>query len=194
MFLKKMQKKNKLAYLDFFLIFLSLVAAFFLRQDLVLIILFVFTLFYLYMTQRTGLLKTLLLSFILSFLLVFIARNYFIYKSEFLTIQGISLFPLLAWTLGLFGLYLMHKSLEKHIKNPTLLKKLLLLIVIYWPLLISVETLWYHKAGVQLNSHYSGLPVCDCIHAVWWAKIAYFLIGIIFFIINYYLVEKQLNK
>jgi len=149
---------------------------------------------YLILTNRKGLLRHLIASFTIAIIWSIIAKNQYGYNHNFLTIFGINTYPLFAWATGLFWVYVLYAFIEGHLKEKGYLKKITLFGAIYLPLLIIAETLGYYLFNIQNipTSVYSGLPLCNCMHAPLWMQISYFLMGFIFFTICYLLkFEKK---
>lgn len=179
--LKKIYKK--FAFLDkFFLVMVFLLFSL-LRPDYILIFVFVFLFPYLFMSKRKNALNHLYLSSLISLTWVIIARNEYGYNTKMLNIFGLNTFPLFGWATGLFGLYLIYSYYEEKLKLDKNWQKFLLFIGMYWPLLIIAETLGYHVFNIHnvATGVYSGLPICDCLHAPTWMKISYFSLGPIYF-------------
>lgn len=146
-------------------------------------------------TKCTVLKDYFLLSLILSLLWMIIARDHYTYNHKFTSFMGISLFPLLGWTIGLFIVYAMFRYLY-HSEKKGYLVQLLLFSIFYWSLLIAAETIGYHFLNIKnlAAASYAGLPICDCLHAAIWMKIAYFLMGPIFFVICSFIDINYFNK
>lgn len=189
----KNQTLAKIACIDKIIIALAIFLMFFLRQDITLIFFFIFAFIYLHLSKRDKLIYTLGIAFSISLVWAIISKDEYHYINNFISVYKINIFPLLAWTLGLFALYLLYLDIIFYLKKPAFVKKFAIFIGLYWPLLIAAETIWRHFVGIININSYPGLPICNCLHAVWWMKISYFLIGIIFFIINYNIIEKQLK-
>ena len=138
---------------------------------------------YLILTARKSAFFHLHIASIIAILWMLLANNQYGYNIEMLKIFGINSYPLFAWALGLFGAYLLYSHWEHKLKNPSLIKKMLLFVAIYLPILISVETIAYHIFNIKNLSTaiYSGLPFCDCIHAPRWMQISYLSLGPIYF-------------
>jgi len=122
---------------------------------------------------------------VISLIWVMIARKEYGYNYEFGFIFGLSLYPLILWTIGLVLLYLIYFKFDKKFDNLTKTKKTIYVILIYWLLLIFFETIFYHVFNIHnLNTaQYTGLPLCNCLHAPTWMKISYFSLGIIYLLI-----------
>ncbi len=129
--------------------------------------------------------KKLLLAFIVALIWMLIAHKEYSYNRNFASVFGINLFPLIAWTFSLLVMYIIYFHFERFLKNKTFLKKLLLFVAIYWPLLIFFETIFYHLFNLKnlATASYSGLPICNCLHAPHWMQLAYFLLGPIYFLL-----------
>ena len=138
---------------------------------------------YLFLTARKSAFYHLLVSSIIALAWVIIAKNQYGYNREMVLIFGLNSYPLFAWAAGLFGIYLIYSHWEHILKEQGWLKKMLLFIAFYWPLLISVETIAYHIFNIKnlSTAAYAGLPICDCIHAPRWMQISYLALGPIYF-------------
>jgi len=140
---------------------------------------------YLFLTARKNAFYHLYVSSIIALIWVVIANRHYQYGALSLTIFGLNAYPLFAWASGLFAVYILYSHWEHKIKSNSFIKKLGFFVVIYWVLLIFVETIAYHVFNVIdiVNLAYAGLPFCDCIHAPHWMQFAYFLMGPIYFTI-----------
>ncbi len=178
--------KRTLTYVDITLAIIVLLFMPFIRPDYLMAGVIVFLIFYLHSTHRIVLMYHLLVSFFVSLVWMIISRNYYSYNTEFTVIFGINLFPLFSWTVGIFFLYLVYSHYEHLLHEHTFFRRMNLFAVVYWPLLIFVETIGFHVFNIRNNEFsYAGLPLCNCLHAVWWMQIAYFVIGLVFFWICY---------
>ena len=147
---------------------------------------------YLILSKRTSLLYPFAISSLISFIWVFLARNYYYYNYNFVVLWKINLFPLFAWALGLFSFYLAYLHYEPFLIKKIgrgFIKMLALFSALYLPLLILVEDIGYNFLDIHnlAAANYSGLPFCNCLHGPVWLKLAYFLMGPVFFTICYFL-------
>lgn len=134
------------------------------------------------------------LAFFVSLIWLLISKDYYSYNYNFWVIEGIDLFPLVTWWLGLFSIYIAFLYLVEKLKLNSLIIKILFFLLFYWLILILAEIFGYHVLNVHNlpAANYSGLPICHCLHAPTWMKISYFLLGPIYFaIINIYLIIKK---
>lgn len=138
---------------------------------------------YLIITKRKILLYHLMVASVVAIIWMFIARREYGYNQDFHEIAGISLFPLFAWALGLFVVYVIYSHYKHVLKKQGFVWKLLLFSAFYLPLLITIETVAYHVGNIQneVAAACPGLVICDCIHAPPWMQAAYLLNGAIFF-------------
>jgi hypothetical protein len=138
---------------------------------------------YLFLTKRKYAMYHLLVSSAVAIIWISIANDQYGYNQEMITFIGINLYPLFAWTVGLFGHYMIYSNLGYVNRNQSLFKKFLLYLVFYFPVLIAVETIAYHLLNIEniATAAYTGLPFCDCIHAPRWMQISYLFIGPVFF-------------
>ena len=168
-------------------IFLILLGIF--SSDILLIVVLFFMIPYFIISERKSLFLHLLVAMIISLLWNILARKQYSYNQDFISIFGLNIFPVLGWCLGMFLVYLIYFHYEHIFHEKEYIKKLLLFAMIYFLLLIFGETLFYHVFGVKnlATAQYSGLPICNCLHAPTWMKISYFAIGLVFFSICYYM-------
>ena len=99
------------------LIILCLLGIF--RPDYLVIACFILLFPYLFLTKRKNAIYHLLTSFVLALIWMLIGKNQYSYNIEMLSIFGINLFPLFAWSIGLFIIYLIYSHFEHyfHKKN-----------------------------------------------------------------------------
>ncbi len=124
--------------------------------------------------------KNIFWAVLISFVWVYLASDHYLYDNVQASFYGINLYPFFAWTLGLVFSLMLY---ERFFKRKTLFFDFIFYFCFYCLLLILAEALFYHVFGVvnlaALN--YSGLPICNCLHAVWWMKVVYFSMGPIYF-------------
>ncbi len=175
---------NKLFFADAVVIILALLFLKFFRPDYIVIVAYFFAILYLIFTKRKSQIYCLAVASAVALIWMLIARNEYGYNSNFLTVLGINLFPLFAWALGLFALYIVYSHCERFLKERGFTRKLLLFIALYWPILIIIETIGYRFFNIHNLSAatYQGLPILGCIHAPRWMQIVYFAMGPIFFV------------
>lgn len=153
------------------------------RPDLLVIAVYFSLYLYLFLTARKSAFYHLLISSIIALIWMIIAKDQYGYNQKMISVFGLNSYPLFAWAIGLFGAYLIYSHWEHILKEGGLVKKMLLFVAFYWPILISVETIAYHVFNIRNLSAaaYAGLPVCDCIHAPRWMQISYLALGPIYF-------------
>ena len=154
--------------------------------DFVVIAAFFLVIPYLFLTQRKILFYHLMVASAVALIWMSIAKNQYGYNQDLLTVVGINLYPLFAWAIGLFAIYVIYSHYEHILKERGFVRKILLFLVFYWPLLIIVETVAYHTFNIHnlATASYVGLPLCDCIHAPRWMQASYFALGPIFFTLS----------
>ena len=163
-----------------------------LRPDYLIFIIYLLAIPYLILSQRTSLLYPFAVATLISFVWIFFARNQYAYNYNFIVLWKINLFPFFAWAMGLFSSYLLYLHYE-HILIRKIgrgfIKMLAFFSALYLPLLILVEDIGYNFLDIHnlAAANYSGLPFCNCLHGPAWMKLAYFLIGPLFFTICYFL-------
>jgi|TARA_B100001971_G_C18205316_1_gene547206 hypothetical protein len=138
---------------------------------------------YLLLTERKSAFYHLFVASVIALVWMLIANNQYGYNREMMIIFGLNSFPLFAWAAGLFAAYLIYSHWEHILKEQGWLKKMLLFVAFYWPILISLETIAYHLFNIKnlSTAMYAGLPICDCIHAPGWMQASYLALGPIYF-------------
>jgi hypothetical protein len=176
-----MMEKDLFSDILFFVLGLSIIL--YTRSDISLVLVFIIIIPYLAFTKRAKLILNYLIAFLVTTIFIFLIRDNYSYNRDFYTVFGMNLFPLFAWTLGIFALYVIYHYIRK--EKDSLSKRLGIFIVIYWPSLIILETAAYHLLDIHnlAASQYPGLPICNCIHAPLIVQILYFTIGLIYFFI-----------
>lgn len=177
--------KKQLLIADKIIIILIVLFLGLVSPDYVVIAAFFLIIPYLILTQRRILFYHLVVAFLVALIWMLIAKNEYGYNQDFLTLAGVNLFPLFAWATGLFGIYVIYSHYEHILNEQGFVRKLLLFIAFYFPFLIGTETIAYHLFNIHniTAAAYSGLPICDCIHAPRWMQAAYLGMGPIFFTI-----------
>jgi len=153
---------------------------------------FVFLSFVLYIvatSSRAGIYNLILASAI-AIAWSYYARNDYGYNHDIATIYGISTYPLFAWASGLLVNHIFYINFEnlkifRIIKN-RILTRILFFSVFYITLLLTIETVAYHLFNIhnKTSLEYSGLPICNCLHAPHWMQASYMLLGPFFFVIS----------
>src|SRR3989339_1061741 len=183
------QWKKQLLIIDkVVVLFLFLLLGVF-RADYVVIAGYLFLFFYLIITHRTSLFYHLLVSSILALLWMLYAKGEYGYNSTFLTLWGMNVFSLFAWANGLLAVYILFSHYEHLLHTQHMVFRIIIFCLFYWILLISVETVAYYVFHIRnvASAAYSGLPVCQCIHAPRWMQAAYLLMGPLFYVLCYFL-------
>lgn len=156
-----------------------------LRADITMVAVYVLLYPYLYLTGRRLAIRHLLVASLVAGCWFFIAKGQYGYNREMLLIGGYTVYPLFAWAVGLFGVYLMYSYWVRIFPNRTLPGKLIFFVVLYWSLLFGSEILAYHFFHFRniATANYAGLPLVDCIHVPGWMQAAYLLNGPLYFLI-----------
>jgi len=175
--------KKQLIFADKAISLLVIILLGVVRPDVLVIGVYILLYPYLFLTARKTAFYHLYLSTLIALIWVIITNSQYGYNQEMLTIFGLNTFPLFAWASGLFAVYLIYSHWEYKLKYANFIKRMMLFIAIYWPILILVETIAYHLFDIRNLSAviYAGLPICDCIHAPKWMQISYLAIGPIYF-------------
>ena len=152
-------------------------------KELILIIAFVATVLVLELTHKRNLLKHMFVAIFFGCIWMLVSHSEYNYNTTVATIMGINLFSLFAWIMGLFASYLIYRLLRKVLRVNKWWKQFLLYTVIYIPMLIIAETVGYHTFGIvnMATATYSGLAVCNCLHAPLWMVASYISMGPIYF-------------
>jgi len=152
-------------------------------MDIILILFYILLLIFLIFQKKDKELYYLVVATIISFIWFLVSKNQYSYNQDFLSIFGYSLYPFFSWAIGLFFIYLIFLLFTKKFKTKT--QKFIFFVIIYWIFLILAETIFYHYFNVRnvAGSLYSGLLICDCMHAPFWMKIVYFSFGPIYYLI-----------
>jgi len=167
------------------------------RPDILIIVLYLSFYLYLFLTKRKGDIVFLLISTLLAFVWLLVANNQYGYNQQMISIYGINSYPLFAWAGGLAALYIVFNDIKRLMFHDNHGYKIFILFsLLYVFFIISSETIAYHVFNIRNNATamYSGLPLCDCIHAPHWMQISYLLIGPLYYILcrlylNYRLKE-----
>ena len=121
---------------------------------------------------------------------LFFSKDLYSYNQHFPTWGGINLFPLIVWLTSLFLFYFLYIVLENRFLdklNPeqSFTRRFIFYAFIYWIFLLAVETFGYHVLNIHNlgTGQYSGLPICNCIHAPVWMQVSYFMMGPIYFML-----------
>jgi hypothetical protein len=155
------------------------------RADFMIIGLYLLLFPYLYLTHRRHAVFHLLVSSVLACFWLFVAREQYGYNRELLVISGYNIYPLFAWAVGLFGVFLMYAHWVPAFRKMAFLKKMIFFTALYWGLLFGSEILAYRVFNFRniATAQYEGLPFLDCIHVPDWMKVAYLLNGPAYFLI-----------
>ena len=112
----------------------------------------------------------------MSILWMIMGRKMYNYNKTIPRIFGLSVFPLVAWTVGLFVLSIIYYSLMTLFTKIT---AIMIILPLYWALLIAAEYVGYHVFSLHNveAAKYPPLPLFNCLHAPTWMKIVYFSMG-----------------
>ncbi len=190
---------RKYIFFDIITYIICLALMMILRPDIGLIIAIFGLVTIIILTKRYILLKFISISFIMAFLWQVVGGKEYFYGKDFWTLYGINIYPLLAWTIGLFVVYMVFFYVYENIfgTNKKVLKKpatkLFLFMLFYWIVLIVAETLAFHVFGFKNlgGANYAGLPICDCIHSPHWMQAVYLSMGPIYITIIYLFKSRR---
>ena len=143
---------------------------------------FLFLVPYLIFTKRFNSIVYISISLIVSLIWMLFANDLYKYEGYNINILGLNSYPLIAWTLGLFGMYILFKQ---HEPSKKFIKNLVLFSISYTIVLLFLETVAYHIFEIRnaATAGYPGLPLCNCLHAPPWMQISYIMMGPIYFLI-----------
>lgn len=112
-----------------------------------------------------------------------VAQDYYGYAHQTFLIFGLNPYSISLWAVCLFAIYLLYDHISDKLNS--FFSRSMVFIVIYWVLLITIETLYYHVLNIRdiATSIYQGLPFCNCIHGPLWMQIAYLGMGPIYFMV-----------
>lgn len=177
--------KKQLLIIDIIISIIVIILLGIINADYIVIAVYFLTIPYLIITRRKNSLYHLLIATLVAFVWMIIARNFYGYNQNFISILGINTFPFFAWSIGLFSVYLIYSHYEHILKQKGYARQILLFLIFFIPLLLFIETMGYHVFNIHnlATQQYPGIPICNCIHAPSWMQISYFLLGPIFFII-----------
>lgn len=169
---------------DLAIISLALLLLAVFQSDIVFIAMYVLLSAYLITTQRSGLLFPLATASLVATAWIYLAQDYYAYDRNFHVIGNINLWPWSAWAWGLFLVCYLYRRVEARYAIRGWFGRLLVFSLIFWTLLISVETFAYHGLGLMdiATQKYEGLPLCDCIHGPGWMQASYLALGPLYFV------------
>jgi hypothetical protein len=150
--------------------------------DIILIAAWLLFVPYLLLTHRSKMIYAFGVASVVALIWLTVNVSRYTYNHNFVRIFGLNSVGLLTWALGLIGCYVF----ASHIPVKRFHWRLIVYAVVFWVLLLAIETLAFHVLGVQNQSTGStkGLPICDCLHAPPWMQLAYFLQGPAYYVLH----------
>lgn len=147
--------------------------------DIVLLASWIIIVTYTLITKRYLSVLHLLLSTLIAVTWVYIARANYGYNHLYITVAGMNILPLLAWSLGLIGV----SEIFNHFRTKRQLVNFILFVPVFWILLVLIETYAFHVIEIRdtMSGNSFGLPFCNCIHAPWWMRMVYFTLGPVYY-------------
>lgn len=167
------------------------------QKDIVLLVIYLALWAYIIGMRRWYLVKPVVVATVFAIAWTYFAQQEYGYNSPMITGFGFNLFPLAGWSLGLSVTYIIFTQLQKLLRLTKWTHKLLLVNMFYVPLLLIAETVAYHSIGIKnlATASFSGLPVCDCLHAPPWMQAAYLAMGMAYMSVVILLgLDVQLDK
>lgn len=120
-----------------------------------------------------------LLAFLIATTWTYLTRHMYDYNVPFSTVLGVSVFPVIAWTIALTVGYLCIRQLLAILRRGRFATQFIIVAGVCAIVVIIVETVGYHWVGIRNigTSQYAGIPICDCLHAPLWMQFGYFALG-----------------
>ena len=169
--------KNKFLIPDFLILAVIIIgmSIFSAYADWALLVSYIFVVLYKVLTRRWKGLMHLGISTVIALIWVFFAQKNYAYNYEYLSVFGMNILPILAWSLGLLGV----SELFNYFRVQNDVMNFILFVPVFWLLLILIETYAFHVIEIRDtgSGNAIGLPFCNCIHAPWWMRIVYFTMG-----------------
>jgi hypothetical protein len=173
--------KQELIFADKAISLITILLITAIRPDILVLGAYILLYPYLFLTKRPKAIYHLFVATGLAAIWQLIAHNQYGYDWAPLRIAGVSVHVFFSWAAGLFAIYLIYSHWE-HVVKGKWYKEIILYSIIYWVLLIGVETLAFHIFGLADTATLgqAGLPLCDCIHGPAWFRAGYLLMGPIY--------------
>ncbi len=126
-----------------------------------------------------------LLATIMGIIWVYLGRDLYMYANEALVLGGLNFFTLVAFAIGLLGVYIIYCQFLAKLRFKRYCSRFFLYLGIYLTLLIFFEWVGYHVFDIKNEAAavYPGLPFFDCLHGPPFMQIAYLSFGPIFFLL-----------
>jgi len=160
------------------------------------IVLFYFILYLFLLLKNKTLLFYLNLSTFISLLWISFSNSIYGYNRNLIRLFGINLFPLFSFASGLFSVYFLYGFIQKKFNKSNFMLKFLGFFAFYSFFLILAETIGYHVLNIRNASTaiYSGLAICNCMHAPVWMQISYFGLSIVYYLVCNLFIKYKLIK
>ncbi len=180
-------RKNLHFISDLILFLVAFISLTLFRIDIVVLVFYLIMFPYLVLTRRTNLLYHFLIATGVAFIWILIAGSHYGYNQETMSVFGTTIYPFFAWSLGLFGAYLLFRPIRMRGWNFAF--QLLVFFFLYAGVLLTLETFAFQVFDIRniATGMYPGLPVCDCIHAPRWMQFVYLLMGPTYYSICHFL-------
>lgn len=133
----------------------------------------------LYIKNKRGIKKELIIASFISFFWVYFSGLY-VYRDANFMIGSFNLFPFVAWTTGLVIL----REVYEHVN---IQNKFYIISVVYMILLMIIEYVGYNLWKIQLTTNYSGLFGIEMMHMPLYGQLYYLLIGPTYLFLTDYL-------
>ena len=127
---------------------------------------------------------------------VYVARNNYGYNYSYSVIAGMNLLAILSWALGMLGV----SEILNHIRFKNYIFRFILFVPVFWIVLILIETYAFHIIEIRntMTGNSPGLPFCNCMHAPWWMRTVYFIMGPAYYgltlFVDYYADKISVTK
>ncbi len=151
----------------------------------------VYALFFLVFVLKFSVRRQVVIGLVLAFAYLTFYKDFYQYNTFSLWIFGYPLLPLVGWPVGLSLLSYYINMLLSILKVKKMWIKMTLSYGTYLVMLIILEYSAYHYLNIRLASQYASLPLIDCLHVPASMKAAYFLNGLIFFLLYFHFTHMR---
>ncbi len=172
---------------------LAILSLAFFRADIAMMVIYGLVLIYILITKQKHQLKNFAIASVIALIWLLVGGSQYGYNTNYIVIWGMNSFPLFAWACGLFGTQLLYNRYRIYLPTKNLTQDFVIFVLIYCIAIVVIETIGYHVFNIHdlVTAQYSGLPICDCLHAPYWMKIAYFTMGPINYLVTSLIIPSN---
>ena len=193
--MKTVQKKLAPIADTFYLLSLMLLYYFWNRDpEIMFFVTCVYALCFLAFVLKFRIVKQLLLGLLIAVIYLTFYKEFYNYNTFSLRLFGYPLFPLFAWPFALTLLSYYISMLMEVMSIEKVWIKISVAYAVYVVMLIFLEYTGYHYLNIRLTSHYTSLPLIDCLHTPASLKLVYFINGLIFFTAFFHLADDRRQR